>query len=130
MGAPDVALVAVLIETLLTLLFVGVLSLVPSDVLRRESELRESRSRRVRDAAIAGASGIVTALVVWAAFSRPTPPDGMAARHLDLAADAHGNDVVTVILADFRGLDTLVEITVVAVAAIAVTMLRPAGARA
>jgi len=130
MGAPDVALVAVLIETLLTLLFVGVLSLVPSDVLRRESELRESRSRRLRDGAIACASGVVTTLVVWAAFSRPIPPQGMATRHLDLAPDAHGKDVVTVILADFRGLDTLVEITVVAVAALAVMMLRPAEARA
>ena len=36
-----------------------------------------------------------------------------ALRIAALTPDAHGKDVVTVILADFRGLDTLVEITVV-----------------
>jgi hypothetical protein len=72
-----------------------------------------------------GAPTLLTALVVWGGLSRPTPPGGMAERHLALAQEAHGKDVVTVILADFRSLDTLVEITVVAVAMIAlVTMLR------
>lgn len=123
MGAPDVALVAVLIETIFALLFVGVYALVPREVLRREAELREPRSRRVRDATIAVVSGTVTTLVVWGAFSRPVPAEGMAERHLELASDAHGKDVVTVILADFRGLDTLVEITVVAVAMVAVSVL-------
>ena len=121
MGAPDVALVAVLVETLFALLFVAVYTLVPRDVLRREAKLSAQRSRQIRDAAIAIVSGIVTTLVVWAAFSRPEPGGGMADRHVDMAEEAHGKDVVTVILADFRGLDTLVEITVVAVAMIAVT---------
>ncbi|MDP2710830.1 MAG: proton-conducting transporter membrane subunit [Solirubrobacteraceae bacterium] len=123
MGAPDVALVAVLIETIFMLLFVGVFALLPRDVLRREADLRPPRSRRVRDAVIASVSGIVTALVVWSAFSRPIPLDGSAEQHIALAEEAHGNAIVTVILADFRGLDTLVEITVVAVAMIAVAML-------
>jgi multicomponent Na+:H+ antiporter subunit A len=122
-GAPDVALVAVLIETIFALLFVGVFALVPRDVLRREASLRSPRSRRIRDTLIAAASGAVTTLVVWAAFSRPVPQEGMADRHLAAAAEAHGKDVVTVILADFRGLDTLVEITVVAVAMIAVALV-------
>jgi multicomponent Na+:H+ antiporter subunit A len=47
----------------------------------------------------------------------------MAERLSALTPDAHGKDVVTVILADFRGLDTLVEITVVTVAMIAVTLV-------
>jgi multicomponent Na+:H+ antiporter subunit A len=125
MGAPDVALVAVLIETIFALLFVGVFALLPRDVLQREAQLQVHRSRRIRDTLIACLSGAVTALVVWSAFSRPFPDGGMAERHLELAGDAHGKDVVTVILADFRGLDTLVEITVVGVAMIAVaTLLR------
>jgi multicomponent Na+:H+ antiporter subunit A len=123
MGAPDVALVAVLIETIFALLFVGVYALVPGPVLRREAQLAEPRSRRVRDAAIAGVSGLVTTLVVWGAYSRPVPPGAMAERQLELTDDAHGKDTVTVILADFRGLDTLVEITVVAVPMIAVGVL-------
>ncbi len=119
-GASDVALVAVLIETIFALLFVGVYALVPQQVLRREARRIEGRSRMVRDLVIAVASGVVTTLVVWSALSRPIPQDGMAERHLELADDAHGQDVVTVILADFRGLDTLVEITVVGVAMIIV----------
>jgi multicomponent Na+:H+ antiporter subunit A len=123
MGAPDVALVAVLIETVFALLFAGVFSLVDRDVLRAEARVAEPRARRYRDLVIATASGTVTALVVWAAFSRPVPQDPAAERHLALAEEAHGKDVVTVILADFRGLDTLVEITVVGVAMLAVTAL-------
>jgi multicomponent Na+:H+ antiporter subunit A len=122
-GAPDVALVAVLIETIFMLLFVGVYALLPRDVLRREAAVRSTRSRRVRDRTIAIVSGVVMALVVWAGLSREIPSDGMARRHMELAAQAHGKDVVTVILADFRGLDTMVEITVVAVAMLAVVLL-------
>ena len=123
MGAPDVALVAVLIETIFALLFVGVFALLPRAVLEREARLRIGRSRRIRDIAIACGAGVVTTLVVWSAFSRPRPGERMAERHVELVSDAHGKDVVTVILADFRGLDTLVEITVVAVAMISVTMV-------
>jgi multicomponent Na+:H+ antiporter subunit A len=122
-GAPDVALVAVLIETIFMLLFVGVYALLPRDVLRREAEVRSTRSRRIRDRTIAIVSGVVMALVVWAGLSRDIPADGMMRRHVELAAEAHGKDVVTVILADFRGLDTMVEITVVAVAMLAVVLL-------
>ena len=120
LGAPDVALVAVLIETIFALLFVAVFALVPRPVLRREAALMPSPSRRVRNAVIAVLSGIVTTLVVWSALSRPIPADGMVERHVELVDEAHGKDVVTVILADFRGLDTLVEITVLAVAMLAV----------
>ena len=123
LGAADIALVAVLVETLFALLFVGVFSLVPARALRKEARRRASRSARARNVAIAAISGVVTTLVAWGAFSRPIPDDPTAQRHLALADEAHGKDVVTVILADFRGLDTLVEITVVLVAAMAVATL-------
>ena len=123
LGAPDVALVAVLIETIFALLFVGVFALVPTDVLRHEATLQPKRAQRVRDTVIAAMSGIVTTLVVWGAFSRQVPEDGTADRQVQLVDEAHGKDVVTVILADFRGLDTMVEITVVAVAMVGVTLL-------
>ena len=66
---------------------------------------------------------VIPVLVVWAALSRPTPTDASADRQLELAGAAHGKDVVTVILADFRGLDTLVEVTVVVVALLGVAAL-------
>jgi multicomponent Na+:H+ antiporter subunit A len=123
LGAPDVTLVAVLIETLFTLLFVAVFALLPRQVLRREAALRPYGSRRFRDPIVGAISGVLVLVVVWAALSRPTPTDPSAGRHIDLTTQAHGKDVVTVILADFRGLDTLVEVTVVLVALLGVAAL-------
>ena len=123
LGAPDVALVAVLIETLFMLLFVAVFALLPRRVLRREAALPATGSRRFRDPIVGVVSGVLVLLVVWAALSRPTPTDTTAGRQLALAEQAHGKDVVTVILADFRGLDTLVEITVLVVALLGVAAL-------
>jgi multicomponent Na+:H+ antiporter subunit A len=122
-GAPDVTLVAVLIETLFTLLFVAVFALLPRRVLRREAALPPYGSRRIRDPIVGVISGVLVLLVVWAALSRPVPTDTSASQHLRLAEQAHGKDVVTVILADFRGLDTLVEVTVVLVALLGVAAL-------
>jgi multicomponent Na+:H+ antiporter subunit A len=72
-------------------------------------------------------AGIVAGLgafgTIWAALSRPAPEESVAAQHIIRADDAHGGDIVTVILADFRGFDTLVEITVLAVAIIGVAAL-------
>jgi multicomponent Na+:H+ antiporter subunit A len=125
LGAPDVALVAVLIETLLMLLFVGIFALVPRDVLEREAALPVTGSRRFRDPLVGLISGVLVLLVVWAGLSRPVPADPSAEEQLALTDDAHGKDAVTVILADLRGLDTLVEVTVVLVAMLGVaTVLR------
>nr|MDQ3316819.1 DUF4040 domain-containing protein [Actinomycetota bacterium] len=122
-GAPDVALVAVLVETVLTLLFLGTLRLVPHEVLHRQAGLpTEKRWRKAFYAAVAGAS---TFAVVWGTLSRPAPERSVAEEHLRLTPDAHAGDAVTAILADFRGLDTLGEISVVALVLLAVvTLLR------
>ena len=122
-GGADVALVSVLVETVLALLFLRVLALVPTDVLRREAELQPDRNRRWRDPLIGVVAGLGAFLVTWSALSRPGPEEGVAANQLELAESAHGKDVVTVILADFRGLDTLVEITVVLVALVGTAQL-------
>jgi multicomponent Na+:H+ antiporter subunit A len=113
----------VLIETIFGLLFVACTRCFPatSCAARRRGSLRAGP--RIRNAVIASLSGIVTTLVVWSALSREIPRDGMAERHVALVEEAHGKDVVTVILADFRGLDTFVEVTVVAVAMLAVAMV-------
>jgi len=56
-------------------------------------------------------------------LSRPAPEASVAEDHIRLADDAHAKDVVTAIIADFRGLDTLGEVTVVAVALLGVVAL-------
>jgi multicomponent Na+:H+ antiporter subunit A len=113
-GAPDVALVAVLIETMMTLLLLGVISLLPTAepaLLGPEQVQQRRRSRAV--GVLAGAFAFV---IVWGVLSRPSPDPIMARWHTDLAPSAHAADVVTAILADFRGLDTMGEITVIAIA--------------
>ena len=68
-------------------------------------------------------AGVSAFAAVWAALSRPPLGLSDAAEQIRRTPDAHGGDVVTVILADFRGLDTMVEITVLAVAIIGVASL-------
>lgn len=114
-GAPDVALVAVLVETVFALLFMGIFALLPPDVLRREASVPTRGSRRWRDPLVGILSGGVAFLLAWGALSRPAPSRGAAQQQTELAPTAHAKDVVTAILADFRALDTLGEITVVAV---------------
>jgi len=120
-GAPDVALVAVLVETIFTLVFVGVFSRLPQQPGRATA--RVPPSRRWRNVLAGLVAGVASFAVIWATLSRTSPDRGDAAEQIARARDAHGGDVVTVILADFRGLDTMVEITVLAVAVIGVASL-------
>ncbi len=122
-GAPDVALVAVLIETIVALAFLGALALLPRRVLQREAMLPTSTRRRIRDPLVALVAGAFAFVVVWGALSRPAPDESVAAALSRLASEAHAENVVTAILADFRGLDTLVEISVVAVALVGTVAL-------
>ena len=80
-------------------------------------------SRRWRDPAVGAFGGLAVFAAVWGFLSRPSLYPGIAAEHIRLAPAAHGQAVVTVILADFRGLDTLAEITVLAVAVVGVAAL-------
>ncbi|HXH84441.1 MAG TPA: hydrogen gas-evolving membrane-bound hydrogenase subunit E [Candidatus Tectomicrobia bacterium] len=122
-GAPDVALVAVLVETTLSLLLIGVLSLFPPAALREQAARPGSTSRRHRDAGLALAAAAFAFVVAWSTLSRPAADATMADAMRARVRDAHGHDAVTVILADFRGLDTLGETTVVGVALMGVVVL-------
>jgi len=119
-GAPDVALVAVLVETIFTLVFVGVLSRLPQPRRRRRLPPGGRGTRNLPAGIVAGVASFA---VIWATLSRTSPASGDAAAQVALAREAHGGDVVTVILADFRALDTTVEITVLAVAVVGVASL-------
>ncbi len=122
-GAPDVALVAVLIETVVTLLFITTLKLIPYKVLHHQAGLSIERWwRKVLISAVAGAGAFA---VSWGSLSQPAAERSVAEDLIELTPDAHAKDVVTAILADFRGLDTLGEVTVVALVLLGVaTLLR------
>ena len=124
-GAPDLALTQFAIETLATVLFVLVLQFLP----RRYVDARAAATRSVRliVSGLVGVTVFVLALVAAGArsdVSQPPISDEMLERSVP---DGKGSNVVNVILVDFRGLDTLGEITVLAVAALgAVTLARSA----
>jgi multicomponent Na+:H+ antiporter subunit A len=130
LGAPNVALVAVLIETVFTLVFLGMLTIMPDEIERRGAErqrdlLHAHPSRRWRDPLVAIISGGLAFVVVWAALSKPSSLESVITEQTRLTPDAHGEDVVTVILADFRGLDTMGEATVLGIALLGIaTLLR------
>jgi multicomponent Na+:H+ antiporter subunit A len=116
-GAPDLAMTQVLIETLTVILFVLVLYRLP-----RFARLSSTASR-VRDAIVALAAGaLMTALVLIATNTQfyPTISEYHAEESYPLA---HGRNVVNVILVDFRAIDTLGEIVVLAVAGVGVYAL-------
>ena len=77
----------------------------------------------MRDAVIALAAGTMVAVLTFSAAVNPT-----SSRLRDFYAEAaptpaHGRNIVNVILVDFRALDTLGEITVLATAAVGVGAL-------
>ncbi len=135
LGAPDVALVAVLVETIFTLLFLGMVSVMPDDVDPNIVQLapgavapttkKAPSSHRRRDLVIAIIAGVSAFIVAWVTLSPVAIGNIIADDYVALTPDAHGKDIVTVILADFRGFDTLGEITVVGIAFLGIaTLLR------
>ena len=116
-NAPDLAMTQFAIETLTVILFVLVLYRLPRFVTLSRPWAR------TRDAFVAGSVGILMFLFALTVTAVPT-----GTPLTDYFADtsytiAKGRNVVNVILVDFRGLDTMVEITVLAVAAIGVYTL-------
>jgi multicomponent Na+:H+ antiporter subunit A len=124
-GAPDLALTQVAVETLFTVVFVLVLRRLPERFERQSSPRR--RAIRLAIAASVGVTVFVLALASAGVRLSPPVSEEMVARSVP---DGHGRNVVNVILVDFRGFDTLGEITVLAVAAIGAVALARVGRRA
>ncbi len=116
-SAPDLAMTQFAIETLTVILFVLVIYRLP------RFALLSSTPARIRDALVALLAGGMMSLLVLAAVAGPFQSHlapYFAAHSLDLAK---GRNVVNVILVDFRGFDTLGEITVLSVAALGIFAL-------
>ncbi len=113
MGAPDVALVAVLVETVLGVFFIAMLRLMPRSILRYETQDDPGGFVTRRDVVLAAFVGLMAFFVVWGVLSQTSPSSEVIDIYIEQTPLAHGKDVVTVILADFRGFDTLGETTVI-----------------
>lgn len=118
-SAPDLAMTQFAVETLTVFVMVLVLYRLP-----RFASL-SSRAVRIRDVVVASAAGVLMTLLVLVANS--TPLDSRLASFFteNSLTLGKGRNIVNVILVDFRGFDTMGEITVLAAAAIGVaTLLR------
>jgi multicomponent Na+:H+ antiporter subunit A len=115
-GAPDLAMTQFLVETLTVILFVLVFYHLPQQ--RTVSET----VARWRDAALAVAVGAVMTVLVLVGTPENYP--SISGYFVENSVPrGHGRNVVNVILVDFRGFDTLGEITVLGVAAVGVYAL-------
>jgi multicomponent K+:H+ antiporter subunit A len=113
-SAPDLALTQLSVEVVTVILLILALFFMP-DVTPAES----SSLRRLRDLLLAGGVGILVAMLAFAVMTRPY--DTIAGFFLENSlSGGGGTNVVNVILVDFRGFDTLGEITVLAIAAVGI----------
>ncbi|HSC84723.1 MAG TPA: monovalent cation/H+ antiporter subunit A, partial [Pseudomonas sp.] len=113
-SAPDLALTQLVVEVVTLVLLVLALYYLPSRTPGESSSLRV-----LRDLLVAGAGGVMVALLAYAVLTRPY--SGIADFFLaNSVSGGGGTNVVNVILVDFRGFDTLGEITVLAIAAVGV----------
>ena len=116
-GAPDLGLTTFAIETLNVILFVLVLYKLPGFLKLSRS------SNRGRDVVIALSVGVLMTFTVLAASSFELS-SGLKQYFAETSVpEGKGRNVVNVILVDFRAIDTLGEITVLAVAALGVVAL-------
>ncbi len=121
-GAPDLALAQLLVETLTFVVFVLVLRRMPRHV---DAPSRHRRPVRITAAVLLGAVMTLATLAVTAGHQDSRVAD----EYLRAAPDEGGPNVVNVILTEFRALDTLGEVTVLATASTAVAGLVLASSR-
>ncbi len=113
-AAPDLALTQLVVEVTTVILLLLVLFYLPQTTPRESSSLR-----RYRDTGLAAICGIGMTAITWALLTSPFESiSGYFLRNS--LPEGGGHNVVNVILADFRGFDTLGEAVVLAIAAIGI----------
>ncbi len=113
-GAPDLAFTQFSVEAVAIVVLLAIVGRLPF----REGDLRTPAQRAV-DAVIAIGFGVVASALLLAVLASPF--DGRLSEFFRATSvpEAHGRNLVNVIIVDFRALDTLGEITVLALAALA-----------
>jgi len=117
MDAPDLVMTQLVVESLSLIIFLLVLNKIP------DYTKKVSFSRKYRDILISGLAGfMVFSSVVYSTMSET--PDKLSSYYIENALPGSGGtNVVNVILVDFRGLDTMGEISVIVMAGLAILML-------
>ncbi|MCD6706387.1 MAG: monovalent cation/H+ antiporter subunit A [Thiobacillus sp.] len=116
-SAPDLALTQLSVEVVTIVLLLLALYFLP-----QHAAPEKDRARLWRDGAIALTAGAGTAALAWVVLTRPY--DTIAGYYLENSVPGGGgSNVVNVILVDFRGYDTLGEITVLALAGLGIVAM-------
>ena len=125
-SAPDLALTQLVVEVVTTVLILLGLRWLPrriEGVSPLAGSQERARLRRLRDLVLAVLVGGGMAVLSYAMLTRPTP-NFISSFYLSRAMpEGGGTNVVNVMLVDFRGFDTLGEITVLVAVALAVFAL-------
>jgi multicomponent K+:H+ antiporter subunit A len=124
-SAPDLALTQLVVEVVTTVLILLGLRWLPRRIegVSPAGSQERARLRRLRDLVLAVLVGGGMALLSYAMLTRPTP-NFISSFYLSRALpEGGGTNVVNVMLVDFRGFDTLGEITVLVAVALAVFAL-------
>ena len=124
-GAPDVAMTQLVVETLVTVIVAIVLLKLPDF----RNEIWPSAPARLRNGIVAVTVGISVTLVLLAVTASPPQPELREYFERTAVPGGQGRNIVNVILVDFRALDTMGEITVLAIAGAAVFALLLPGPR-
>ena len=116
-SAPDLALTQLSVEVVTIILLMLALFFLPA-----HTRIESSSLRGLRDFTLAVGSGVMVAMLVFAVLTRPY--DSISTFFLENSVPGGGGtNVVNVILVDFRGFDTMGEITVLAIAAVGIFAL-------
>ena len=123
LSAPDLAATQLLVEAVTTILILLGLRWLPRRIEGLTADTRKARLRRRRDALIAIGAGTGLASLAYAVMLHPVSDSVSRFFLMQALPGGGGRNVVNVILVDFRSLDTLGEITVLAIVALAVFAL-------
>ncbi len=124
LSAPDLAVTQLLVEIVTTVLILLGLRWLPKRAKGLKDEMAfRARFRRFRDFILAAVCGVGMTFIAYGVMTMPVP-DAIAHFFLQNAyTQGGGRNVVNVILVDFRGFDTLGEITVLGIVALTVYAL-------
>ncbi|WP_323648082.1 Na+/H+ antiporter subunit A [Lysinibacillus xylanilyticus] len=114
-NAPDLALTQLVIETISVALFLMAFYHLPK-LGKREERMRFQLNRAIVSIAV----GVMVTLVALSAHSQKLIPTISKYYEETVYSKAGGGNIVNVILVDYRGFDTLFEITVLAIAGMAI----------
>ncbi|KQI67504.1 cation:proton antiporter [Loktanella sp. 3ANDIMAR09] len=118
-SAPDLALTQISVEVVTIILLLLALNFLPNS-----TPVESSPARRTRDGVIAVLGGVATTMLMYSILMSDFPTASISEYFLANSYKGGGGDnVVNVILVDFRGFDTFGEIIVLGIAALVIYAL-------